>query len=304
MHDPLSVRKNMEKQNNIKTYYNQREKLTLENPTYKTYVEYYTHETLRLDLAGGDDMTTTAVLDTNPEVTANVIAKQDGVIAGLQEVEYFLNSFDIQIDFLKKDGDDILNKDIVLTLTGHVQGILKVERTMLNLLQRMSGIATHTKNFVEKIPRTVLLCPTRKTQWGLLDKRAVTLGGGGTHRLGLYDFVLIKDNHIPYIADLASKAKQLNDKNIFWEIEADTAEQVLEFAKLKPSAIMFDNFSPENIAPLVQELHETHPDIILEASGGIHEKTITNYGATDVDIISMGSLTHSVMSLDIGLDIV
>ena len=294
----------MNKKQHIEQFYNQQEKLTLENPAYKTYVDYYTHETLRLDLADGEDLTTTSVLDTNPEVTANVIAKQDGVIAGLQEVEYFLNSFDIQIDFLKKDGDDILNKDIVLTLTGHVQGILKVERTMLNLLQRMSGIATHTKNFVEKIQRTVLLCPTRKTQWGLLDKRAVTLGGGGTHRLGLYDFVLIKDNHLPYISNLGAKAKELNDKHIFWEIEADTAEQVREFAKLKPSAIMFDNFSPEEIILLVKELHETHPDIILEASGGINENTIAAYGKTGVDIISMGSLTHSVMSLDIGLDIV
>ena len=294
----------MNKKQHIEQFYNQQEKLTLENPAYKTYVDYYTHETLRLDLADGEDLTTTSVLDTNPEVTANVIAKQDGVIAGLQEVEYFLNSFDIQIDFLKKDGDDILNKDIVLTLTGPVQGILKVERTMLNLLQRMSGIATHTKNFVEKIQRTVLLCPTRKTQWGLLDKRAVTLGGGGTHRLGLYDFVLIKDNHLPYISNLGAKAKELNDKHIFWEIEADTAEQVREFAKLKPSAIMFDNFSPEEIILLVKELHETHPDIILEASGGINENTIAAYGKTGVDIISMGSLTHSVMSLDIGLDIV
>jgi len=293
----------MTKQNQIKSYYNQREKLTLENPLYKTFVDYYTHETLRLDLAEGEDLTTTSVLDANPEVTANVVAKQDGIIAGLQEVEYFLNSFNIQIDFLKQDGDDILNKDVVLTLRGPVQDILKVERTMLNLLQRMSGIATHTKNFVNKIPNTVLLCSTRKTQWGLLDKRAVTLGGGGTHRLGLYDFVLIKDNHLPYITDIEAKAKELNKKNMFWEIEADTAEQVRTFAELSPSAIMFDNFSPEEITPLVNELNETHPDIILEASGGINEHTIANYGKTGVDIISMGSLTHSVMSLDIGLDI-
>ena len=293
----------MNKQQHIEQFYNQQKKLTLENPSYKTYVDYYTHETLRLDLAGGDDLTTTAVLDTNPTVSANVIAKQDGVIAGLQEVAYFLHSFPIQIEFLKKDGDTILNKDIVLTLNGPVQDILKVERTMLNLLQRMSSIATHTKKYVDQIPKNVLLCPTRKTQWGLLDKRAVTLGDGGTHRLGLYDFVLIKDNHLPYITDLEAKAKELNEKKLFWEIEADTADQVREFAMLNPSAIMFDNFSPEDILILVNELHQTHPDIILEASGGINEQTIAAYGKTGVDIISMGSLTHSVTSLDIGLDI-
>jgi len=294
----------MNKQQHIEQFYNQQKKLTLENPSYKTYVDYYTHETLRLDLAGGDDLTTTAVLDANPTVSANVIAKQDGVIAGLQEVAYFLHSFPIQIEFLKKDGDTILNKDIVLTLNGPVQDILKVERTMLNLLQRMSSIATHTKKYVDQIPKNVLLCPTRKTQWGLLDKRAVTLGDGGTHRLGLYDFVLIKDNHLPYITDLEAKAKELNEKKIFWEIEADTADQVREFATLQPSAIMFDNFSPEDILPLVKELHETYPTIILEASGGINNQTIEAYGKTGVDIISMGSLTHSVTSLDIGLDIV
>ncbi|PJC53889.1 MAG: nicotinate-nucleotide diphosphorylase (carboxylating), partial [Candidatus Magasanikbacteria bacterium CG_4_9_14_0_2_um_filter_41_10] len=290
----------MQKQEQIKYYYNQQEKLTLENPTYKTYVDYYTHETLRQDLAGGEDLTTKTVLDTNPTVSANIIAKQDGVIAGVQEVIYFLNSFPIQIQFLKKDGDTILNKDIVLTLYGPIQEILKVERTMLNLMQRMSGIATHTRNFVKQIPETVLLCPTRKTQWGLLDKRAVTLGGGGTHRLGLYDFVLIKDNHLPYIKNLHTKATELNDKHIFWEIEADTADQIREFATLSPSTIMFDNFSPEEIKPLVKELNEIHSDIILEASGGITEQTFATYGNTGVDIISMGSLTHSVMSLDIG----
>ncbi|PIY92502.1 MAG: nicotinate-nucleotide diphosphorylase (carboxylating) [Candidatus Magasanikbacteria bacterium CG_4_9_14_0_2_um_filter_42_11] len=300
----MHIRNDMNKQQHIEQFYNQQEKLTLENTSYKTYADYYTHETLRLDLAGGDDLTTTAVLDANPTVSANVIAKQDGVIAGLQEVAYFLHSFPIQIEFLKKDGDTILNKDIVLTLNGPVQDILKVERTMLNLLQRMSSIATHTKKYVDQIPKNVLLCPTRKTQWGLLDKRAVTLGDGGTHRLGLYDFVLIKDNHLPYITDLEAKAKELNEKKIFWEIEADTADQVREFATLQPSAIMFDNFSPEDILPLVKELHETYPTIILEASGGINNQTIEAYGKTGVDIISMGSLTHSVTSLDIGLDIV
>jgi len=174
---------------------------------------------------------------------------------------------------------------------------------MLNLMQRMSGIATHTRNFVNQIPETVLLCPTRKTQWGLLDKRAVTLGGGGTHRLGLYDFVLIKDNHLQYILHLKTKAKELNDKHIFWEIEADTADQVREFATLNPSAIMFDNFTPEKIIPMVTKLRESNPEIILEASGGVNNQTIEAYGKTGVDIISMGSLTHSVMSLDIALDI-
>jgi nicotinate-nucleotide pyrophosphorylase (carboxylating) len=294
----------MTKSDNITKYYNQKGKLTLDNPAYKKLVDYYTHETLALDLNGSEDVTTKVLLDSNPIVQANVMARQDGVIAGIQEAEYFLNNFDIQVKFLKKDGDLIVNKDIVLTLSGPIQSILTVERTMLNILQRMSGIATNTHSITSKLGTYPLLCSTRKTQWGLLDKRAVALGGGGTHRLGLYDFILIKDNHLPYISDLTSKAKKLNEKNIFWEIEADTPEQVRKFVELKPGAIMFDNFSTETITKLVSELGSINENTIFEASGNINIETIEEYGNTGVDVISMGALTHSVMSLDIGLDII
>lgn len=297
----------MKKHELIKKHYNQKEALSLDNTNYKrqlnTLLDFFLSEDVRDD---GD--VTSSLITEKKEITATITARQNGVLAGMQEIQYLATRHSLPVTSIKHDGDPLTAGDEIAKITGNIQDVLTVERTLLNVLQRMSGIATKTHALVSKlVPRpsspVPLLCATRKTQWGLLDKRAVTLGGGGTHRLGLYDFVLIKDNHLPYIDNLKKVAEELNEKNAFWEIEADTPEQAQAFAKLNPSAIMFDNFSPADIAPLAQELRTKNPDIILEASGGITAQTIHEYSNTGVDIISMGSLTHSVMSLDIGLDI-
>jgi nicotinate-nucleotide pyrophosphorylase (carboxylating) len=184
----------------------------------------------------------------------------------------------------------------LLKLNGTIKNILKTERTALNILQRMSGIATETNKLVKKIKHKSLLCSTRKTQWGLLDKKAVMLGGGGTHRLGLHDFILVKDNHLAATDKI--NWQKLSKK--FWEIEVDSTKQALVFARYNPDAIMLDNFKPQTIKRTIKKLS---PQIIFEASGGITESNLFEYAKTGVDVISMGSLTHSTKSLNINLQV-
>ncbi|OGH92279.1 MAG: nicotinate-nucleotide diphosphorylase (carboxylating) [Candidatus Magasanikbacteria bacterium RIFOXYC2_FULL_39_8] len=260
-----------------------------------------TEDFLAEDLDTRGDITSDTVIKGNPKVTAIVKAKENGIVAGLEETKWFLTSYKLQATSYKKDGNKVGKGEKIFQLKGGIKDVLKIERTILNLLQRMSGIATQTTKLVKLTHGKVLICPTRKTQWGLLDKKAVVLGGGGTHRLGLYDWILVKDNHITH-----SKTYNLKPITSFWEIEAKTKKQVLEFAKLNPDAIMFDNFKPKNIKGILEdtEILRYSKDIIFEVSGGITEKNITEYAKTGVDIISLGSLTHSTKALDISLDII
>jgi len=289
----------MTKQQKLKKYFNQKEKLTLKNPAYLRQVKRLTEDFLYEDLDGKDDITTKTLIKGNPKITALVKAKENGVLAGLEETVWFLKNYQLLITNYKRDGATIKKNDKLLKISGGIKDILKIERTILNLLQRMSGIATQTHKLVLKVGDKVLICPTRKIQWGLVDKKAVTLGGGGTHRLGLYDWVLIKDNH------LRVTGYGLRVTSKFWEIEAKTKKQVLEFVRLKPNAIMFDNFKPQNIKRILHKVDaKTKQNIIFEASGGITEKNIATYAKTGVDVISLGSLTHSTKALDISLDVI
>jgi len=290
----------MEKTDIIKKYFNQQLKLTLKNPQYLKQVKMFTSFLLEEDLQDKGDITTDLLIKNNQEVTAIIRAKEDGIVAGIKETNWFLASYKLQVTSYKKDGDHVKKDNTILKINGDVRDILKVERTILNLLQRMSGIATQTSKLVKLTHNKVLIVPTRKTQWGLLDKKAVTLGGGGTHRLGLYDWVLIKDNHLKFY----NIQYPISNIFSFWEIEAKTEKQVEEFLKLKPDAIMFDNFKPKNIEKILKKYKKNITDnIIFEASGGITEKNIVEYVKTGVDVISLGSLTHSSKALDISLDI-
>lgn len=286
----------MTKQQKIQKYFNQKEKLNLKKSKYLRQVKCLTEDFLAEDLGSKGDITSETVIKGNPKVTAIVKAKENGIVAGLEEVLWFLDRYTLHVTRYTKDGAKIKKGNRILKLTGGIKDILKIERTILNLMQRMSGIATQTNKLVKITKNKVLICPTRKTQWGLLDKRAVTFGGGGTHRLGLYDWILIKDNHIKL-----SRPPFLVPRSRFWEIEAKTERQVNDFIKLKPSALMFDNFKPEKIKKIIKRIGKT--DIIFEASGGITEKNIAEYAKTGVDVISLGSLTHSSKALDISLDI-
>lgn len=285
----------MTKKQILRKYFNQKERLTIKNRDYLRQVKFFTDFFLSEDLAGEGDITTNLTIKQNKKVKAQITAKESGILAGLEEIEWLLTTYNLLLITYKKDSRQIKRGDKLISITGGIKDILKLERTALNILSRMSGIATQTNKLVKKSKGKALICPTRKTQWGLLDKKAVTLGGGGTHRLGLYDFVLIKDNHLANIHN-----SKFIIPNSFWEIEADTPAQAKKFSKLNPGAIMLDNFSPLQIKKTIPKLN---PKIIIEASGGINESNIAEYAKTGVDVISLGALTHSTKALDVSLEL-
>ena len=260
----------------------------------------------------------------NVKKNAYIIAKDSGMIAGEKEItDFFSKEYkNVEISFLKKDGEFFENGDKIIILSGNSADILKIERIILNTLSRMSGIAT-TTTFLQKKSETALAA-TRKTQWSFLDKKAVHVGGGLTHRMGLFDAILIKENHriindydLEIFSDEYFEEKIKNIQKInkigFIEIEVETHKEfeiLFEiFWKRKnikiPVVIMFDNFTPEQIKivletiPFAEDRHAKN--IFLEISGGITEKNITEYSSLGADVISMGVLTHSVMPLDFSL---
>ncbi|MFA7277769.1 MAG: carboxylating nicotinate-nucleotide diphosphorylase [Candidatus Gracilibacteria bacterium] len=301
------------------------------DPLYKQWIFRYTFLELEKDIGEHGDITTETLFPDYVEIDSFVVSNSSGVLAGIQEANYFLVGSDpafkprigkLSADFLKKDGDKIAPGDVILRLKGSVQDVLKVERILLNLLQRMSGIATVTERYVDLLRRLncpSLLVPTRKTVWGLLDKRAVVVGGGGTHRLDLSDAVMIKDNHsailnhdIPYMIKTCA-----NNPGRFLEIEVESKERALEAAKTfkklhvpggldVPGVIMFDNMKASSIRESIAAIREAgyESDMLLyEASGGIRLDNIEHYAKADVDIISVGEITHSAVSLDFSMDI-
>ena len=241
---------------------------------------------------------------------ARLLIKEDGILAGINVAVEVFKRYDsaLEIELQLKDGDAVKSGDIGLYVTGSKQSILAAERVVLNLMQRMSGIATHVKSIMKLVEGTdVKILDTRKTTPGLrwYEKKAVTIGGGTNHRFGLYDMIMLKDNHIDYaggIPNAISKAKAYlkeKGKNIPIEVETrnlDEVKLVLEHGPV--DRIMLDNFSPELIREALKVIDSACQ---TEASGGITEKTVRAYAETGVDYISMGALTHSVKSLDISL---
>lgn len=281
-------------------YYNQQSKLTPKNPVYQKQMERFLLAPIADDIGSNGDITTTLFTKKTDRSTAIIKAKQAGIIAGLREVVWLLKRYNIRVAQHVHDGAKIKKGAKLLSLSGNTRMLLLLERTVLNALQRMSGIATQTHMLTSKIRGKALLCATRKTQWGLLDKRAVTLGGGGTHRLGLHDFVLIKDTHLTLpSADIEKAIAQIKNKKLFWEIEVSSLKQTQWAAAYHPDVIMLDNMTPAQIKHVLAELKPANPKILFEASGGISAKNIASYAKTGVDIISMGALTHSVTALDI-----
>lgn len=311
--------------------HNVAQRLHPSDPLYKQWIFRYTFLELEKDIGEEGDITTQALFPDAVDIEAFVISNSAGVLAGVQEVLYFLVASDpafkprlgpLTADFLKKDGDRIEPGDIILRLKGAVQDVLKVERIVLNLLQRMSGIATVTDRYVDLLRRLqcpALLVPTRKTVWGLLDKRAVVVGGGGTHRLDLSDAVMIKDNHSAILGGNISYMMSVcaNNPGRFLEIEIETKERALEAAKTfkklhvpgglsVPGVIMFDNMKASQIKESIGAIREAGYEsdtLLYEASGGIRLDNLEFYAKTDVDIISVGEITHSAVSLDFSMEI-
>lgn len=237
------------------------------------------------------------------------IAKDNGVFCGEEVIRqgFKFLSEDIVVELAVSDGTHVKKGDTLATAKGPVINLLTGERVILNLIQRMSGIATITNEAVRELgvhPHTKIV-DTRKTTPGLrmLEKYAVTSGGGYNHRYGLYDAVMIKDNHIAAaggIKEAVNKVKQKLGHTVKIEVETESKEDVIEAVEAKADIIMFDNRSPEEIIELKKLVPES---IITEASGGITMENIANYAKTEVDYISLGFLTHSVKALDISFNI-
>lgn len=288
----------MKKELAIKKYYNQKNKLTLKNSNYLRQLNNIVDFILLEDLNSIGDITTDKLITKNSPAQAVIIAKQDGILAGLEEILYITKKYKIKTKIYKKDGAILKSKDKIMTLSGGIKDLLKLERLILNIIQRMSGIATETYKLAKLTKNKALVVSTRKTLWGLLDKKAVTIGGGGTHRLGLYDFILIKNNHLDF-------AKNINFKNLktFWELETRDEKELKMAIENKAPAIMFDNFSSEEIKRLTKKYHSQLKNTVLEASGMITGKNIEQYAKSGIDIISIGKITHSAPALDISLRI-
>ncbi|MDH5794394.1 MAG: carboxylating nicotinate-nucleotide diphosphorylase, partial [Candidatus Bathyarchaeota archaeon] len=217
------------------------------------------------------------------------------------------------VEALASDGEKIKEKQVLIKISGDTRTILSVERTLLNILSRMSGIATTTKKLKEKLQKTGLktkVACTRKTAPGLLyfDKKAVLIGGGDTHRLHLDDMILIKDNHIALAGSVAKAIKKVRERASFSkkiEVEVARIEDVLAAAKAGVNIIMMDNFSPKQIEKAIKLLKKASffGNVLLEASGGIKTENIIEFASTGVDIVSLGEITDSTRTLDISLEI-
>src|SRR5699024_5618042 len=255
---------------------------------------------------GHQDITAANIFPSKEKTTAYFYAKESGVLAGVNIIEqmYAIIDANVKVNLKKTDGETVEVKETIAEVTGPVQAILTGERIILNLLQRMSGIATMTYQTVQKLnDPTIKVCDTRKTTPGLrmFEKYAVTCGGGFNHRNGLYDGVMIKDNHIVAAGSIQKAVEKVRDAvgpMVKIEVETETKEQVMEAVEAACDIIMFDNRPPAEIKELLP-LVPAH--ILTEASGGITPDTIHTFNGVGVDVISLGFLTHSVSALDISL---
>ncbi|HSH25825.1 MAG TPA: carboxylating nicotinate-nucleotide diphosphorylase [Massilibacterium sp.] len=257
---------------------------------------------------GERDVTSETIFPIEERGTGVFIAKENGVFSGEQIIRtaYSLFSNDIHVTLHKHDGDIIKKKDTIATVEGPMQYLLTAERVILNLIQRMSGIATMTKRAVEALGESkTKICDTRKTTPGLrmLEKYAVTCGGGVNHRFGLYDGVMIKDNHIEFAGSITKAVDTVKQKlghMIKVEVEIETEKELEEAISSKADIIMFDNCTPEQATYFQTKVPN---EITTELSGGISITTLPDYKNTGVGYISIGALTHSVKALDISFNV-
>lgn len=309
----------LDRQKLIEKAYQRGKELTLKN---KKYFEWLTSFFKReyYDDVGIGDITSEAVFRKNESRTAILKVKASGIIAGLEEINYFLQKHRLTARIFKKDGTKILKGENILELHGKQKDILSTERIILNVIQRMSGIATETHRLNDLIANYhTKIAATRKTLCRFLDKKAVFLGGGVTHRFGLWDSILIKDNHLEtlkndgnldYIKVALERASIFADKVNFVEIEVTNHDDALEAARvfksleLKiPCIIMLDNMIPQDIKVTIETLRElSYDNVLLEASGMITPKNILEYAKSGIDVISLGYLTHSTAVLDMSLE--
>ena len=252
----------------------------------------------------------TSALLPNQKINAQIISRDDGMIAGIKFAKDIFKLKRIHVKSFKTDGSKVRANQKILQISGNSRDILSCERTVLNLLSRMSGIATQT-NFlvtqIKKFSKKTKLYSTRKTAPGLryFDKEAVRIGGGYKHRLSLNDMIMIKDNHLLLCNSMEDIIKKARRKHKHVEVEVENQNDSILAAKCGATIIMLDNFSPTQIKKTIASLErkKLRGKVQLEASGGINAKNITAYAKTGVDMISVGSITNSVKGLDLSLEV-
>jgi nicotinate-nucleotide pyrophosphorylase (carboxylating) len=262
---------------------------------------------------GQEDITSSALVNEDQEARARLYFKEEGVTAGLEEAHLVFEILGCEVELLVGDGIRVPSGKTLMEVKGPARSLLSGERTALNIVGRMSGIATtvaRAQDIASEVSPSVRVAATRKTVPGLrtLDKRAVELGGGDTHRFRLDDCVLIKDNHLELVPSISEAVKKVRERVSFTkkiEVEVRSAMEAAEAARAGADIVMFDNMTPEGIRECLATIQEKglRERRLFEASGGITLENLADYAATGVDIISMGSLTHSVKSLDAKLEI-
>jgi len=259
------------------------------------------------DIQSGD---VTSVLLPKKKIKAKIVSREDGILAGVRFAREIFRLKGCHARVTKKDGAKIKPNQVILEVSGNARMVLSCERTALNLLSRMSGIATHT-NFlvskIRKINKKIKLYSTRKTAPGLrfFDKEAVKIGGGHKHRMSLNDMVMIKDNHLLVTNSMEDIIKNARKRHKHVEVEVENQRDAILAANSGATIVMLDNFSPAQIKKTISALQKKkiRNKIKLEASGGINSKNIAAYAKTGVDIISVGSITNSVRGLDLSLEV-
>ena len=260
------------------------------------------------DVQSGD---VTSVLLPKNKIRAKIISREDGILAGVRFARDIFRLNGCNVKIIKKDGVKLKPNQIILQVSGNARTILSCERTALNLLSRMSGIATQANLLVSKIRkinRKTKLYSTRKTAPGLrfFDKEAVMIGGGHKHRMSLNDMVMIKDNHLLVSNSMEDIIKKARKQHKHVEVEVESQRDAILAANSGATIVMLDNFSPEQIKKTITALHKKklRNKVKLEASGRINSKNITAFAKTGVDMISVGSITNSVKGLDLSLEVI
>jgi len=277
---------------------------------FKEKIRKKVYEMYEDDLGTGD-ITTEAVIKPM-KIKAIIKAKDDGILAGVFEARSLLEKLEVKAKELIKEGSEIKKEDIIMEMEGDARKIIQAERTVLNFLTRMSGIATLTNQMAKQTKTKI--AATRKTCFSFSDKRAVKLGGGYTHRLGLFDMYLIKGNHIDVVCkelkcsrieaikECLRRAREQNKDGKKIEIEVESVEEALAAAKEKPDIIMLDWIKIPDVKNVVKLLKKS--GICLEASGGVKPDNVKEFGEADVDFVSSGYITYPCKSLDMGLEVI
>ena len=258
---------------------------------------------------GDGDHTTLCCIPDDAMGRQRLLIKEEGILAGMRIAKEIFHRFDptMQVEQTMHDGDHVRPGDVPMIVTGKVRSLLQTERLMLNVMQRMSGIATMTHEYVKRLEGThTRVLDTRKTTPGMrmLEKEAVKIGGGVNHRIGLFDMILIKDNHTDFaggIPQAVAQAKawcRAKGRDLRIEQEVRNTEEIKQAIAAGVDRIMLDNFSPERTREAVQLIRREAPGVEIESSGGITFDTLRQYGECGVDFISVGALTHSVRGLD------